>query len=114
MFPSARAGQQETVRLAGPIRAPLSVMAKMWIKKSLIRTRALSLASRFTGHGVAIIMYHSVMSDPSSAQTTLGNIIHSTEVFRGQMENISRYFHPVSLDDVLLFLKGEKTLPREP
>jgi|CZLA01.1.fsa_nt_gi peptidoglycan/xylan/chitin deacetylase (PgdA/CDA1 family) len=86
-------------------------MAKMWIKKSIIRTGALRLASRFTGSGVAIIMYHSVMSDPGSAQMTLGGIIHSTEVFRGQMEVIARHFHAVSLDDVLLFLKGEKTLP---
>ncbi len=86
-------------------------MAKMWIKKSLIRTGALRLASRFTGHGVAIIMYHSVMNDPSSAELTLVVIFHSTEVFRGQMEVIARHFHAVSLDDVLLFLKGEKTLP---
>jgi peptidoglycan/xylan/chitin deacetylase (PgdA/CDA1 family) len=86
-------------------------MANMWIKKSLIRTGALRLASRFTGSGVVIIMYHSVMTDPSSAQTTLGGIIHSTEVFRGQMEVIARHFHAVSMDDVLSFLKGDKPLP---
>jgi peptidoglycan/xylan/chitin deacetylase (PgdA/CDA1 family) len=86
-------------------------MAQTWIKKSLVRTGALRLASRFAGPGVAIIMYHSVMSDPSSAQMTLGGIVHSMQVFRGQMEVIARHFHAVSLDDVLLFLKGEKTLP---
>jgi peptidoglycan/xylan/chitin deacetylase (PgdA/CDA1 family) len=86
-------------------------MTNMWIKESLIRTGALRLASRFTGPGVVIIMYHSVMSDPVSAQTTLGGIIHSTEVFRGQMEVIARHFHAVTLDDVLSFLKGDKTLP---
>ena len=86
-------------------------MAKMWIKKSLVRTGALRLASKFTAPGVGIIMYHSVMDDPSTAQMTLGGIIHSTEVFRGQMEVIARKFRAVSLDDVLLFLKGEKTLP---
>lgn len=87
------------------------IMAKTWIKKSLIRTGALRLASRFNRPGVAIIMYHSVMDDPSSAQLTLGGIIHSTEVFRGQMEVIARHFRAVSLDDVRLFLKGEKALP---
>jgi peptidoglycan/xylan/chitin deacetylase (PgdA/CDA1 family) len=86
-------------------------MVKTWIKKSLIRTGALRLASRSVSHGVAIIMYHSVMSDPSSARMTLGDIIHSTEVFRGQMEVIATHFQTVSLDDVLLFLKGEKPLP---
>jgi peptidoglycan/xylan/chitin deacetylase (PgdA/CDA1 family) len=86
-------------------------MANRWIKKSLIRSGVLSLVSRFTGHGVAILMYHSVMNDPSAEQLTLGGIIHSTQVFRGQMELVARHFHAVSLDDVLLFLKGEKTLP---
>ena len=86
-------------------------MANMWIKKSLVGTGALRLASRFTGSGVVIIMYHSVMNDPASAQTTLGGIIHSTEVFRGQMEVIAKHFHAVTLDDVLSFLKGDKSLP---
>jgi peptidoglycan/xylan/chitin deacetylase (PgdA/CDA1 family) len=86
-------------------------MAKTWIKKSLIRSGVLPLVSRFTGQGVAILMYHSVMNDPSSEQMTLGGIIHSTQVFRGQMELVARHFNAVSLDDVLLFLKGKKTLP---
>jgi peptidoglycan/xylan/chitin deacetylase (PgdA/CDA1 family) len=93
---------------ASPFHLPMN---NMWIKKALIGTGALRLASRFGGQSVAIIMYHSVMSDPSSAQPILGDIIHSTEVFRGQMEVIARQFHAVSLDDVLLFLRGEKTLP---
>jgi peptidoglycan/xylan/chitin deacetylase (PgdA/CDA1 family) len=88
-----------------------SVMANLWIKKTLIKTGAMRLASRFTGHGVAIIMYHSVMNDPSRAHMTLGSIVHSTEVFRAQMEIVASHFRTVSLGDVLLFLKGEKTLP---
>jgi peptidoglycan/xylan/chitin deacetylase (PgdA/CDA1 family) len=87
-------------------------MIKTWIKKSLVRTGVLRLASGPTRSGVAIIMYHSVMNDPSSAIMTLGDIVHSTEVFRGQMEVIARHFHAVSLEHVLLFLKGEKPLPR--
>ncbi len=86
-------------------------MAKAWIKQSLIRTGALRFASRLTGPGAAIVMYHSVMDDPMSAQTTLGGIIHSTEIFRRQMEIVARHFHAVSLEDVLLFLNGEKPLP---
>lgn len=86
-------------------------MNKMWIKKSLIRTGALRLVSRFWTEGVAILMYHSVRDDPSSAAMVLGDIIHSTEVFRGQMEVVARDFKAVSMDDVLLFLKGEKKLP---
>lgn len=84
----------------------------MWIKKTLIHTGAMRVASAFAAHGVAIIMYHSVMDDPCSARLTLGNIVHSTEVFRRQMEVIARHFHAVSLDDVLSFLRGERSLPR--
>jgi peptidoglycan/xylan/chitin deacetylase (PgdA/CDA1 family) len=86
-------------------------MVKTWIKQSLVRTGALRLASRFTGPGAAIVMYHSVMDDPAAAQTTLGGIIHSTEVFRRQMEIVARHFRAVTLEDVLLFLQGEKPLP---
>jgi peptidoglycan/xylan/chitin deacetylase (PgdA/CDA1 family) len=86
-------------------------MTNAWIKKSLLRTGVLRLGSRLRGPGVAILMYHSVMDDPLSAQMTLGNIIHSTQVFREQMKLIARKFQAVSLDDVLSFLKGEKALP---
>ncbi len=44
-------------------------------------------------------MYHSVQDDPSAQSDTLGGIIHSTEVFRGQMEVIARHFNPVNLED---------------
>jgi peptidoglycan/xylan/chitin deacetylase (PgdA/CDA1 family) len=86
-------------------------MAKAWIKRSLVRSGALRLASKFAGHGVAIIMYHSVMDNPSAVENTLGGIVHSTEVFRGQMEVIARDFHAVSMDDVFGFLTSEKELP---
>ncbi len=86
-------------------------MSKAWIKHSLVRTGALRFASRFYDPGVVIIMYHSVMDDPSTAQAMLGSIIHSTEVFRGQMESLARNFHAVGMDDVLAFLRGEKKLP---
>jgi len=86
-------------------------MAKAWFKQSLIRTGALGFVSRLTGPGAAIVMYHSVMDDPASAQSTLGGIIHSTEVFRRQMEMVARHFHAVTLEDILQFLNGEKPLP---
>ena len=56
-------------------------------------------------------MYHSVQDNPSAQSDTLGGIIHSTEVFRGQMEVIARHFNPVGMDDVSLFLRGAKELP---
>lgn len=85
--------------------------AKTWVQRSLVRSGVLRLASKFSEGGVAMIMYHSVIDDPPSAETTLGGIVHSTEVFRGQIDVITRHFHAVTLDDVLSFLKGEKRLP---
>ena len=84
---------------------------KIWIKNALARTGALRLASKCFEQGVAIIMYHSVMDDPLSAEHTMGRIIHSTQVFRRQMEIVAADFHAVSMNDVLRFLKGEATLP---
>jgi peptidoglycan/xylan/chitin deacetylase (PgdA/CDA1 family) len=88
-----------------------SRVLKKLIRGTLISSGATRLASRFTGVAAAILMYHSVMDDPSSEANTIGGIVHSAQVFRRQMELIARDYSPVSLADVLLFLKGEKELP---
>jgi len=86
-------------------------MLTPWIKKALLKTQSLRLASRFRSPGVAVLMYHSVMDDPATAELVLGGIVHSTEIFRAQVEIVARDFHPVSIEDVYLFLMGERTLP---
>lgn len=85
-------------------------MIKSLIKRSLVASRALQLAGRLRDRQVVILMYHSVM-DPAAGQNTLGRIMHGPEVFRQHMEMIARHYDPVSMDDVLRFLRGEKTLP---
>jgi peptidoglycan/xylan/chitin deacetylase (PgdA/CDA1 family) len=87
---------------------------KHWIKKSLVASGLLRAAARFAGRGAAIIMYHSVMDEPMSHADTLGDIIHSTQAFRGQVELIARQYDPVTLDDVSRFIKGEQELPPRP
>jgi peptidoglycan/xylan/chitin deacetylase (PgdA/CDA1 family) len=89
-------------------------MAKNWIKRGLIASGATRAAGVFAGKKAVILMYHSVMDDPTRQALTLGEIIHSTTVFQGQMELLARKYHPVSLDDVLLFVRGEKGLPARP
>ena len=71
-------------------------------------------AGRFSGPKVVILMYHSVMDHPERELSTLGGIIHSTEVFREQMRMLARDYQPVTMDDALLFVKGEKELPSHP
>src|SRR5271163_11994 len=87
------------------------MMLTPWIKKALLKTQSLRLASRFRSPGVAVLMYHSVMDDPATAELVLGGIVHSTEIFRAQVEIVARDFHPVSIEDVYLFLRGKRTLP---
>ena len=92
----------------------IRVKGKNWVKRSLVSSQALRFASRLNPPGVAILMYHSVMVEPRLHATTLGEIVHSAEIFRRQMEVIARQYHPVSLDEVLLFVQGQKQLPPRP
>jgi peptidoglycan/xylan/chitin deacetylase (PgdA/CDA1 family) len=90
-------------------------MFKQAFKKALIGSGAMRLASRMTGSGAAIIMYHSVQDDPAAANLDqLGGIIHSAKVFQGQMEIIAHHFTPVTLEQILGFLGGDKALPQRP
>ncbi len=89
-------------------------MTKSWIKRSLVNSGALRLASKFAPRGVAIVMYHSVMDEPGAEANTLGAVIHATKDFRGQMELVARDFSPVTMDDALEFVRGEKELPERP
>ena len=70
------------------------------------------MVGRLRGRGAAILMYHSVMEDPRCGDTFLGGIIHSQDVFRGQIELLARRYRPVSLEQVKRFVRGEAELPR--
>lgn len=84
-----------------------------WAKRVACQTGLLRLASRFTPDGAAILMYHSVRDDPEHYANSIGTgILHATSVFERQMELVCRRFTPVSVDDIRLFLNGEKPLPR--
>jgi peptidoglycan/xylan/chitin deacetylase (PgdA/CDA1 family) len=85
-------------------------MNKNWIKKGLLTSRAMSMAGKLKGPSAAILMYHSVMDDPSRESQTLGGIIHSTAVFTRQMELLAREFVPISLDDLLSALADGRPL----
>lgn len=80
-------------------------------RKAVLRSGVLGIAARFRGPGAAILMYHSVMENPRSQDEFLGGIVHSREVFRGQMELLARQYHLVSLDQVGRFVRGEAELP---
>src|SRR3954470_16840998 len=84
---------------------------KEQIKKAVLRSGLLQLAGRVRGCSAAILMYHSVMEDPGAQEAYLGEIVHSRDVFRAQMELLAQRFHPTSLDQVGRFVKGEGEIP---
>src|SRR6266481_3182904 len=81
-------------------------MIKNLAKKALVASGVLRLAGRFRSKSAAILMYHSVVDDPRKVADSLGGIIHSTEVFRAQMEFLARQFQPVDLNRVAAFVQG--------
>jgi len=87
-------------------------MIKQRVKQALVRSGILRLAGRFHGGSAALLMYHSVLDDPNSVADSLGGMVHSQEMFRGQMELLARHFRPVNLDEVAVFARGEKDLPQ--
>jgi peptidoglycan/xylan/chitin deacetylase (PgdA/CDA1 family) len=59
-------------------------------------------------------MYHSVLDDPRECADSIGLCnTHSRASFSKQMEILARSYHPVTVEDIRLFLSGQKTMPRE-
>jgi peptidoglycan/xylan/chitin deacetylase (PgdA/CDA1 family) len=85
---------------------------KDWIKRTILGSGGLRLAAGLRAPSIAILMYHSVLPDPSKCADSLGDIPHSEAVFRLQMELLARDFHPISLDEAVSYVLGRGSLPR--
>jgi len=91
----------------------LKMIGKSAVRKLAVGTGVLRIARRWTPPAAVILRYHSIQDDPESCANSIGvGVIHATRIFRWQMEFLATRFHPVSLDDILLFAKGQKVLPR--
>ncbi len=86
-------------------------MIRQRAKQALLASGVLRLAAKLRRKGAAILMYHSVLEDPSRVVDSLGGMIHPRAVFEGQMELIAREFRPVTLEQVAHFVRGEQDLP---
>lgn len=88
-------------------------LAKNVPKRLFVASRAFHLADKLAAPAVVILRYHSIQPQPEQYDSTIGcDSIHATSIFERQMELIAKRFHAVSMDDVSLFLRGEKSLPR--
>ena len=85
---------------------------KCWAKKALVQSAILRTAARLKPPAAVILAYHSVRDEPEHDGNWIApGITHATRVFTRHMELVARKFHPVTLEDILLFVKGEKVLP---
>jgi peptidoglycan/xylan/chitin deacetylase (PgdA/CDA1 family) len=81
----------------------------------LVKSGGLRVAMKFKPRSAVILTYHSIRHQLEQVADWVGpGITHEREVFSRQMELIAERFNPVTLDDVLLFIKGEKELPGYP
>jgi peptidoglycan/xylan/chitin deacetylase (PgdA/CDA1 family) len=85
---------------------------KSLAKKAILGTRTLRLAASLRENSVVILMYHSVLPDPSTEINSLGEMIHSADVFLGQMELLARDYHPISLDEAVHGLRDGNALTK--
>jgi peptidoglycan/xylan/chitin deacetylase (PgdA/CDA1 family) len=91
----------------------LKPATKLSIKSALMRSQVMKVAARARGTRVVVLRYHAVLDDPERYADSIGSgIIHPTETFREHMEILAREYHPITLDDLRLFLAGEKGLAR--
>lgn len=79
-------------------------------KRAILASGALRLVSPHAS--AAILMYHSVMADPSAHTDLLGGIVHSETEFRAQMQVLSREFRAVSLGKLVDILKTGEEIPK--
>jgi peptidoglycan/xylan/chitin deacetylase (PgdA/CDA1 family) len=95
------------------LKAHLRHTLKDYIRKIVVGSHVLDLGGQFAAPGAAILMYHSVRGDPRELGDLIApTITHESSVFRRQMEIVATEYAPVTMDDVLQFLKGETYLPR--
>jgi peptidoglycan/xylan/chitin deacetylase (PgdA/CDA1 family) len=91
---------------------PAEQMMRKLAKRMVLGSGVLRFAARWGRNGAAILMYHSVVEDPSRLADSLDGISHSRQVFQEQMELLAREFHPVTLDRLRRFVLGDNDLPR--
>jgi peptidoglycan/xylan/chitin deacetylase (PgdA/CDA1 family) len=84
--------------------------SKSTLKKMLLGSGAFRVAHCMMEPSLVILRYHSIQDNPGLYADSIGvDSIHSTAIFREQMQVVAERFNPVSMDEVLHFLcKGER------
>jgi peptidoglycan/xylan/chitin deacetylase (PgdA/CDA1 family) len=88
----------------------LASKPKRLLKKALIRSSILPVASRFFPATAAILAYHSILEEPQLTDHILG-VSRGRADFERHLELLARKFDPVTIDDVAQFAKSGRKLP---
>jgi peptidoglycan/xylan/chitin deacetylase (PgdA/CDA1 family) len=81
-------------------------------KKVFVASGVLRFAHRLAAPAAVVLRFHSIQDRPEEYANTIGRgPVHATSIFQRHMELIARRFNAISMDDVALFLRGEKSLP---
>lgn len=70
----------------------------------------LRMAARFKTPGAVILMYHSIVEDPRETADGIG-VSQSSRAFDLHMRALADRFQPVTIDQVVQFVRGEADLP---
>jgi peptidoglycan/xylan/chitin deacetylase (PgdA/CDA1 family) len=86
---------------------------KRLLKSAALRSGMMPLASALVPPGVVIVRYHSVQETLDSPTAKfLQGITHSAAAFEQHVRLMAAEFRPVTMDEVLRFLRGEGPLPK--
>jgi peptidoglycan/xylan/chitin deacetylase (PgdA/CDA1 family) len=88
----------------------LASKSKRWLKKALVSSSILRLASRLTPPSAAILAYHSIAEKPQLTDHIFGASTSKAQ-FEKHMKTLARKFRPVSLEEVVQFAKSGRQLP---
>lgn len=83
---------------------------KRLLKKALVHSSILPVASRFFPATAAILAYHSIVEEPQLTDHILGVSLGRAE-FERHMETLARKFNPMTIEDVAQFAKSDRKLP---
>src|SRR5260370_11688584 len=82
-------------------------------RKVFVASGSLRFADNLAVPPGEILRYPSTQDRPEQFADTIGcTSIHATAIFERHMQLIAKRFRAVSMDDVALFLRGDKSLPQ--
>ena len=85
---------------------------RQFAKRLLVCSGALRTAARCLPESVVVLVYHSIRAEHAPQTNSIDTGVSLPDLmFEKHMELLSRHFNPVSIDDVLDFVRDDAQLP---